>query len=358
MRTTVAVSFLLCLCACSTPQYSAPKLDPAFVAQERERQLELLVERRQDMNSRLQNVAYKLRKDNVDLCGDNAREITGIEAFNIRNIDEKEMRAPWTRLYGLDKRVRITNVIDGSPAQIAGLLVGDIIISINGEEVKTGRGATKSVNKRIDKIMKQGTPLDLVVERDGQEKTFEIQGKRVCGYGVVFEDSDEVNAFANGKEIILTRGMMKFVENDEELALIVGHELAHNLAGHIDATRTNAVIGGLGGLVVDLVAAGYGVNTEGTFTDMGMRIGASAYSVEFEQEADYLGLYLMERAGYDSSDVARFWRRMAIDESSAITHSSTHPTTPERFLGIEATYSEIEEKRQARVPLFPEKKAE
>ena len=310
------------------------------------------------MNSRLHNVAHKLLRDNVDLCGDNTRQVIGIEAFNIRDIDEKEMRPSWSRLYGLDKRVRITNVIDGSPAHTAGLLVGDIIISINGEGAKTGRGATRKVNKQLDKIMKKGTPLSLVIERDGQEKIFEIQGKRVCGYGVVFEDSGVVNAFADGKNIFLTRGMMQFVENDRELALIVGHEMAHNLAGHIDATRINTVIGGLGGLILDVAVAGAGVNTEGVFTDLGARIGSRAYSVEFEQEADYMGLYLMERAGYDSSGVAHFWRRMAMDEGSAITHSSTHPTTPERFLGIEATYSEIEGKRQLGLPLLPERKAE
>ena len=41
-------------------------------------------------------------------------------------------------------------------------------------------------------------------------------------------------AFADGTKVFLTRGMMRFAQSDEELALVVAHETAHNIMGHID----------------------------------------------------------------------------------------------------------------------------
>ena len=99
---------------------------------------------------------------------------------------------------------------------------------------------------------------------------------------------------------------MRFAETDEELATVVGHEIAHNVMGHLKSRRTNTIIGGLLGVLVDTAAASQGADTGGFYTDMGMRMGATAFSVDKEQEADYVGRYLMERGGFDSSNVANF----------------------------------------------------
>ena len=62
----------------------------------------------------------------------------------------------------------------------------------------------------------------------------------------------------------------------------------------------------------------------------------------FEQEADYVGMYYLERTNIDASNVAHFWRRMAAENSNlSINHRSTHPTTPERFIALEKTFKEI-----------------
>ena len=50
----------------------------------------------------------------------------------------------------------------------------------------------------------------------------------VCDYPVLLGDDDALNAYADGNNIIITRGMMRFLESDRELALVIGHELAHN----------------------------------------------------------------------------------------------------------------------------------
>jgi predicted Zn-dependent protease len=51
---------------------------------------------------------------------------------------------------------------------------------------------------------------------------------------VVLSESDAVNAFADGEKVVITKGMMRFVENDRELSLVIAHEMAHNAMGHTD----------------------------------------------------------------------------------------------------------------------------
>ena len=110
--------------------------------------------------------------------------------------------------------------------------------------------------------------------------------------------------------------MIRFAQKDEELGLVIAHELGHNIMDHVSKLRSNSILG----TIVDLAAAYYGVNTQGIFG----QVGATMYSQEFEAEADYVGIYYMERAGYSIDNVANFWRNMAVAVS--YTHL-TLPTT-------------------------------
>ena len=102
------------------------------------------------------------------------------------------------------------------------------------------------------------------------------------------------------------------------------------------------------------MAAAAGVNTQGNFAKGFGQIGADAYSVDFEQEADYVGLYLARRGGYSINNAADFWRRAAVEKiPEAITLSTTHPSTPERFVALNKTIREIQAKQAAGQPLVP-----
>ena len=105
-----------------------------------------------------------------------------------------------------------------------------------------------------------------------------------------------------------------------------------------------------GGLLLDLLVAGLGVNTQGAFT----KAAASAYSQGFEAEADHVGLYIMALAGYEIDDAPNFWRRMAIEHPTGIGYGGLHPTTPERFLGLERGIAEIKQNLADGVDLIAE----
>jgi len=157
----------------------------------------------------------------------------------------------------------------------------------------------------------------------------------------------DTNAFADGKKVYILYGMMRFCQTDDELALVVGHEMAHNAMMHMEARKTNA----MAGTVIDiLVSVLTGVGTHGLFGKM----TSTAHSGAFEQEADYVGLYYAARAGYDISNAANFWRRMAVHDPKAMEGGLTHPSSAERFVAMEAATAEIKTKQASGQPLIPE----
>jgi predicted Zn-dependent protease len=131
---------------------------------------------------------------------------------------------------------------------------------------------------------------------------------------------------------------------------VLAHEIAHNTMKHMDAKRTNASVGS----ILDIAAAIYGVNTHGMFGGL----AGNAHSKGFESEADYVGLYLMTRAGLPIDDAPTFWRRMAANNPASIRggYLATHPATPERFVALEQTIAEIRDKQARGEPLVPNRK--
>ena len=158
--------------------------------------------------------------------------------------------------------------------------------------------------------------------------------------------------------------MLSYVENNDELALIIGHELSHNTLGHNYKKYFNTLIGTALGATFDIAveaaiegATGYQYDSyEGV--QAGMEAGMLFFSQEFELEADYAGVYYAARAGYDVSTAAALWRRMAEENPAAIhtKENSTHPSTAERFVRIQTANEEIERKRAEGIDLIPERR--
>lgn len=176
----------------------------------------------------------------------------------------------------------------------------------------------------------------------------------MCVYDVELSKAEGVNASADGKKINVTISMMRFIRSDDELAVVIGHELAHNIMGHVAAQTQNAYMGSVVGMMVDTLAASQGIKTHSLFAKNGALQGKQAYSVAFEKEADYVGLYITAIAGYNIEVAPDFWRRMSIKNPEAIVVSSTHPTNPERTVMLEKTIAEIERKEKQQLPLVPQ----
>jgi len=174
-----------------------------------------------------------------------------------------------------------------------------------------------------------------------------------CIYEFELTKDREVNAYADGKNIYVTPAMMNFAEEDEELAIVLGHEYAHNFMGHIASKKNNMALGNILGSLIDIAASSQGVATGSAFGKIGTSVGGLKYSKEFEKEADYVGLYVTYLAGYKIENAAEFWRKMSLRDPNSIKEASTHPTNPERYIALTKTVNEIKNKKHGGLELLP-----
>jgi len=344
----MVLTLLLCGCA---PTTQRPTASQATVERERQKQQELALEEQVKAQTRLVNVAWPLLEHNVPICKEDVDWRVGAYFANSETF-EPEYRDAAKELYGVDDRATILFVAENSPAEASGLQQGDTILEVNDRKLPKSGNVTEQLESELDTALQQGNPVDLLIERDHETHSITLEPAQCCDYKLAVVQNDSINAMADGESVVITTGMMRFTDTDRELALVVGHEIAHNAMGHISSKRGNMAIG----LVFDILAAAAGVNTQGAFTEA----GGKAFSQDFESEADYVGTYIVARADIEVEESANFWRRMASAHSGAIdsAFNSTHPSTPERFVQIEQTVEEIQQKRTGNEALLPEIKEE
>jgi beta-barrel assembly-enhancing protease len=353
MRAYLILAVTLLLTACAAPQTRSPEVTSVAAEIEAKKQRELVVQGLVEAERRLYRVGYPLITHGAPLCGDKVSPSIGIVFWNNHRF-QKDWQEALTSQYGVTDLIRVVYVAPGSPGDKAGVRAGDVPLSLDGWPVPVGNDAPEQLGKRLQELGKENRAIEVVVQREGRDHRFSVVPEPACDVALVLDNKDAKNAYADGRRIVVYRGLMDFFKSDEEAALVIAHELAHNAMGHIDAKKQNALVGGVLGFVLDVAAAAGGVDTQGSFTKMGMNAGAGTYSVDFEKEADYVGLYLMAAAGYEIDGAADFWRRMAVQDPRAIQLRSTHPTTPERFVGIEKAVAEIKNKIEKGLPLEPE----
>jgi predicted Zn-dependent protease len=157
---------------------------------------------------------------------------------------------------------------------------------------------------------------------------------------VVFQ-SDDVNAFAlPGGKIGVYTGILKAAQDQDELATVLGHEVAHVIAKHGNA-RVSAALAAQTGVQLTAAAVGgsAGPNREvagllGLGTELGVLL---PYSREQETEADELGLQYMANAGFQPKAAVELWQNMQrIAGDKMPTFLSTHPSNAARIADIGA----------------------
>jgi len=267
------------------------------------------------LQARLDRVAFPILKANTDLCPKLSYDI-GVKTHSLKNYS-KALREGAERELMAGVEPSIIYIRPGSAAEKAGLQPGDKLVTAKGK-------AVSPYHKTLQTLFKAGE-RNVQVKRGEDVFTVQVEPIEVCGYPARLSMSNAVNAYANGRSIKMTSGMMNFAENDSELALIVGHELAHNTMGHIKKIVTNLVLSGF----------------------------ATRYTRPFELESDYVGLYYVARAGYKVDDIESIWRRMALINPRSVARAKTHPTYPDRYLRMAAARDEIKAKVEAGVPLIP-----
>ena len=342
------------LSACAAPNTMAPNVSSQDILIEQQKQRELLYAKQIENQDKVYRLSYPIMTKNFEACENKVRPLYGMVMWNFSSIPTSFHKTA-NQLFGVTDEISIRSIAPRSPASRARLKVGDVIVAINDRKIPKGKSG---INVLVSDL-KKGTngPVKLTIRRQGKTFNKRLSPVKGCKYPVLIDKSSSLNAYADGKKIVISKGMMRFVENDNELALVISHELAHNAMLHIDKKKQNVAVGALGGGALDILLGVAGVSSGGQFSQMGANMGAGSNSVAFEQEADYVGMYFMARAGYDTSNVANFWRRLATEGNSSIDKRTSHPTSPERFLSIERTHQEIMLKKKKKQKLVPNLKA-
>lgn len=349
MRLLILVLLGLQVSSCVAPTTKGLAVDQSLVEKERQYQLQLSLQQQIKYQQQLENVAWPVLAAALPLCdGEFQRRDLGFSVASLSSFPPHYTEAAKSIL-NMGDALQVMTVATGSPAMTAGIKVGDRLLSMNGLLVARGKDAGKFFDTTLASLLEQDNAIKLNIERAGAPLEITLKGQMLCYFPPVATMGDEVNAYADGKHIVVSKGMLRFAENDLELSTVIAHELAHNIMHHMDAKKSNYWLG----TVADIAAALAGVNTQGSFS----RMGAMAYSQDFESEADYVGVYVQALAKQPIENVAGFWRRMAAEHPGGIkeNHGSSHPSTPERFIAIENTVQEIRNKQKAGFALVPDR---
>ncbi len=349
---TLAVS--LALAGCATPggpnngSAAAGPIDPA-VAVEAAKQSELAVQQEAQEFSRLQSIFWPIALAAKPLCPTRFSGSIGPSPGTLIGMRES-VRPILRKLLGMDERLTFTEIVDETPAHKAGMQAGDILTGIDGTVLPVSKDALKMYFERIHAAAIKGVPVSLQLERKGAPFSVSVPVERVCASIVLPMAADTVSAFAAGRAVLVTRGMMRFA-NDRELAIVIAHEVAHIALGHTlkdknepaaasaDAARGSTVLGMPSGTSNPAPAASAEPSKLSQQTK--------------ELDADVVGAYLVAAAGLPVTDAANFWRRMAANYPASIqtSHLRTHPASPERFLELERAVRDVEQRQANNQPL-------
>ena len=201
--------------------------------------------------------------------------------------------------------------------------------------LKEGKVITGTTDAKM--IQTVGDRLKYAADKYYAEKGLSAQ---LQGYQWQFTllQSNEVNAWCMpGGKVAVYSGILPITKDASGLAVVLGHEIGHALAGHsAEQASQQMAAQGIGQIVGgSLSNSNYAAAFEKLYP-VGAQVGLLNYSRKMELDADVTGLYLMAMAGYDPSQAIPFWERMSAKGGSAgaAEFLSTHPSDATRISTI------------------------
>ncbi len=159
-------------------------------------------------------------------------------------------------------------------------------------------------------------------------------------------DSEDVNAFClPGGKVVVYTGILKIAQNDDQLATVISHEIAHALARHgaerVSGSMVQQGLQVVGNIVLGATAPQY-QNVFNQTYGIGSQVGVMLpYGRMQESEADEIGIYLMADAGYNINESLKFWENMSKGKEGGSDFLSTHPSSTTRINDLKIIISKL-----------------
>jgi len=264
------------------------------------------------------DVGYRIAVKAGDLCPDPAPAL-GFTVQDLSQFAGADRRRAIAQ-FALGDTPQILAVAHGSVAERAGLMAGDDIVSAGGRAMPPmpkEAGTFDRVAQTLDLLDQAaaGGALTLVVRRDGEQRTLVLHLVEGCRSRFVVNVSRGLNSQADGEYVEVDTSLVAFARSEEQLAVVVAHEMAHNILGHRRRLAAERTIRG--------------------------RRGRIAETRRTEDEADRYGVYLLDRAGFPPQAAAAFWARYGARRARLI-HDGSHAPPAERVAMIEREIARLE----------------
>ena len=222
------------------------------------------------------------------------------------------------------KRINIVSDSQVLPASFAqyNTFLKENKVSDNRKMSNQIKEVGKNISAAVDRFMRAN---NMVAEANSYKWEFNL-----------IEDKT-VNAWCMpGGKVVFYTGIMPICANDNGVAAVMGHEVAHAFAKHGQERMSQGQLQQIGGLAVALGTSGKDAKTQqiwNTAFGIGSGLGMLKFSRVHEQEADRLGLVFMIMAGYDGTEAAEVWVRMSkrSGKNSQPEILSTHPSNESRI---------------------------
>ncbi|MFY0631268.1 MAG: M48 family metallopeptidase [Flavobacteriaceae bacterium] len=223
--------------------------------------------------------------------------------------------------------VKDENVLPASFAQYKGFLEEN---KLSQDKKKTNqiKNIGKNISEAVDRFMRNN---NMQKEADSYKWEFNL-----------VEDKT-INAWClPGGKVVFYTGILPICANEDGIAAVMGHEVAHAFAKHGQERMSQGQLQALGGIAVALGTGGKDEDTQRIWSmayGVGSNVGMLAFSRKHEAEADKLGLVFMIMAGYDGREAAEVWVRMSENSGGKKGPPqilSTHPSNESRIQALRA----------------------
>lgn len=267
------------------------------------------------LDSRLLDIGFRLVRTNAPLCE------SPVSSIGAMLHAKGQYDAAGQAAFSFATDIAILAVAPDSPAWLAGLRPDDGIVAINGKSFADLRDLKPTEFLDTAYSLIENLPRDKVarmdIVRDGQAMAVELSPMAACPSRFETEVDNDVSAAADGDMVAVSLGMMERAQNDEGLAAIVAHEIAHNILRHRER---------LGGAKAGILGP----------------LGKGAARVKrSEYEADSLSVWLLANADHDLDAVLAFWTDFATSRNLGIFSDGTHPGARARIENLKREMAAI-----------------
>lgn len=197
---------------------------------------------------RLATAGYRVGAANARTCAQ-PQMLSGLVLHDLTQY-QPTLRPAVSSAFSLHGGFGVLEVVPGSVAAKAGLRIDDEILRLDGASVddpnaaRTSRQSYQRLGRFSDALSAalRAGDVDLLVRRRGQLLHTTLQGEPACGGDTLVINASDLNAWSDGRHVFVSTGMMRLAETDDQLAFVVGHEMAHNMLGHASENEAHGLL--------------------------------------------------------------------------------------------------------------------